>query len=268
MQNRLPIIVSLVVGLVAVALVNLYVGSVQEGMRPNVSRVLIASHDLKAGIVLDAKDLALGVKSTDSLPKLHVKWDERNLYLGQRVEVPIAEGDYVLASYFGAQGQAVQRLSEKIDAKQNQRALTIPISTETSLERSIRPGDRVDLMITYTRTELQGTSAPRAGAPAAVQKLTTSPLLENVYVLFTGRFGSTSASEYTTITVLVSPEEATLLIWAANLGKVSILLRNPKDLQPTERFFLSGDASALSNLGKQPLSIDEVISKRQATMEK
>jgi pilus assembly protein CpaB len=268
MQNRLPIIVSLVVGLVAVALVNLYVGSVQDSMRPSVSRVLLASHDIKAGTVLDAKDVALGLKSTDSLPKLYVKWDERNLYLGQRVEVAVAEGDYVLASYFGAQGQAVQRLSEKIDAKLNQRALTIPVSTETSLERSIRPGDRVDLLITYSKTELQGTSAPRAGAPATVQKLTTAPLLENVYVLFTGRFGSASASEYSTITVLASPEEAELLIWASNLGKVSILLRNPKDLQPTERFFLSGDASLLSDLGKQPLRIDDVLSKRQTTVEK
>ena len=266
MENRMPIIVSLVVGLVAVALVNLYVGTVQESMRPNVTRVMLASHDIKAGAVLDAKDVALGIKSTDSLPKLHVKWDERNLYLGQRVEVPVAEGDYVLASYFGAQGQAAQRLSEKIDAKQNQRALTIPVTTETSLERSIRPGDRVDLLLTYQKAEL--TAAPRGNAGQAVQKLTTTPLLENVYVLFTGRYGSTSASEYSTITVLVSPEEAKLLIWAGNLGKLSILLRNPKDLQPTERLFLSGDSSALAELGKQPLRIDDVLSKRQAGMEK
>ena len=265
MQNRTPIIASLVVGLVAIVLVNLYISSVQENLRPNVTRVMVASHDLKAGTVIDAKDLAGALKGSDSLPKLAVKWDERNLYLGQRLEAPVSEGDYLLASYFGAQGQAAQRLSEKIDAKLNQRAFTIPVNTETSLERSIRPGDRLDLLISYNKTEL-APGGPRGGQPAAVQKLVTAPLLENVYVLFTGRYGSTSAADYTTVTVLVSPEEAELLVWALNLGKLSVLLRNPKDLQSTDRLYLSGDASALGELGKQQMRIDEILSKRQSTV--
>jgi Flp pilus assembly protein CpaB len=263
MQNRTPIIASLLAGLVAVILVNLYVSSIQEAARPNMTRVAVASRDIKGGAILDGKDLTMAWRSTDSLPKLHVKWDERNLFIGQQIQTPIAESDYLLASYFGSQGVAAQRLSEKIDLKTNQRAFTIPLTNETSLERSIRPGDRVDLILTFTKTEVS--PAARAGAPAvAGQKLVTTPLLENVYVLFTGRYGSGSSVEYTTMTVQVSGEEAQLIIWGLNQGRLSVLLRNPKDLQSSERPFLSGDSTLLSELGKQPLKIDDVVSKHQA----
>lgn len=262
MQNRTPIIASLVAGLIAVVLVNLYVSSIQEASRPNMTPVAVASHDIKGGAILDGKDLVMAWRSTDSLPKLHVKWDERNLFIGQQVQTQIAESDYLLASYFGSQGAAAQRLSEKIDLKTSQRAFTIPVTNETSLERSIRPGDRIDLIITYNKTELLPARA--GGQPQAIQKVVTSPLFENVYVLFTGRYGSGSGLEYSTVTVQVSSEEAQLIIWAMNQGRMSILLRNPKDLQASERPFLSGDASMLAELGKQPMSIADVISKHEA----
>jgi pilus assembly protein CpaB len=261
----MPIIAALVAGLVAILLLNLYVGGLQQSLRPSLTPVVVASHPLTAGTVLDAKDIAQAMRTTDSLPKLAIKWEERSLYLGQRLDLPVGEADYVLANYFGGVAATAQRLSERIDAKTNQRAMTIPVTAETSLERSIRPGDRLDLLLTYSRAEVPAGAKPGAQPTA---KIVAAPLLENVYVVTTGQFGLVSSSQYSTITVLVSEDEAKLLVWALKLGQLSILLRNPKDLALTERTYLAGDASALAELGKQEISPAEVLSQRKAAVEK
>jgi Flp pilus assembly protein CpaB len=261
MQSRMPIIAALVAGLLAILLLNLYVGSVQEGLRPSLTAVVVASHQITAGSVLDAKDIAQAMRPTEGLPKLAVRWEERTLYLGQRMDFPVGEGDYLLASYFGGVAVSAQRLSE------NQRALTIPVTSETSLERSIRPGDRIDLLLTYSKAEV-GPSA-RPGTPAGTSvKIVTTPLLENLYVIATGQFGTVSTAQYSTITLLVSPEEGMLLVWAMKLGDLSIMLRNPKDVALTDRAFLQGDQAALAELGKQPVTPQEIVSQRRAGVEK
>ena len=263
MQSRMPIIAALVAGLLAVVLLNLYVGSIQESLRPNVTAVVVASHQVAAGTVLDAKDIAQAMRPTEGLPKLAIKWEERTLYLGQRMDFPVGEGDYLLASYFGGLAVSAQRLSEKIDAKANQRALTIPVTSETSLERSIRPGDRIDLLLTYTKAE--ATTGGRAGGVTA--KIVTVPLLENLYVVSTGQYGVPTA-QYSNITLLASSDEAMLMVWAMKLGEVSILLRNPKDVALTDRAFLQGDQTALDALGKQAITPLEIISQSRAAVGK
>jgi pilus assembly protein CpaB len=158
----------------------------------------------------------------------------------------------------------VQRPSERVDAKLNQRAITIPVSIESSLQESIRPGDRIDLLLTYTQRTMVPAVAARGGAtPAATNQVVTTPLLENVYVLFTGKFGSPPGASYATITLLMSEDDAKLLVWAMNLGKLTTLLRNPKDLQMPDRTFIAGDDSTLAGLARQQLRIEDIIAGRQ-----
>jgi pilus assembly protein CpaB len=265
MQSRMPIFVALVVGLVAVVLTNIYVSNIREAALPQTKRVMIAVRDLQAGTVLENRDVAPSDRPISGLPKLAISWDERNLYLGQQLGVDVKEQDYILQPYFGSQAAGVQKPSERVDAKLNQRALTIPVSVETSLQESLRPGDRIDILLTYTQRvssapPLRGTAA----AAPTTQQYVTAPLLENAYVLFTGKFGSPPGTTYSTITLLLSEDDAKLLIWAMNLGKVSILLRNPKDLQMPDRTFIAGDDTALSGLAKQPLRVEDVIEGHQA----
>lgn len=270
MQSRMPIIAALIAGLVAIVLLNLYVGGIEESLRPSLTSVVMTARPLQAGAVLDAKDIIEQKRPTDALPKLAIKWDERALYLGQRLDIAVGSGDYVLANYFGGLATTAQRLSERIDAKNNLRALTIPVTAETSLERSLRAGDRVDLMITYTKAEVApGVATAKGIAPGSVSsKIVTTPLLEKVYVLATGPFGTAVSNNYSTITLQVSPEEAELIIWARKLGELTVLLRNPKDVAPTDRAFLSGDASMLSELGKQAIRPEEVIAKSRSDADK
>jgi Flp pilus assembly protein CpaB len=52
----MPIIAALIAGLAAILLLNLYVGGLQQSLRPSLTPVVVASHQLAAGAVLDAKD--------------------------------------------------------------------------------------------------------------------------------------------------------------------------------------------------------------------
>jgi Flp pilus assembly protein CpaB len=227
--------------------------------------VVMSARALTPGTVLDAKDVTEALRPTEALPKLAVKWEERSLYLGQRLDLPVPEGDYLLANYFGGAAVSAQRLSEKIDAKASQRAITITVSDETSLERSLRPGDRIDLLLSYTKAEFGAAKTTTAGT--VVSKIVTAPLLENVYVVSTGQYGVVS-QQYNTITVLLSPDEAKLLVWSMKLGELSVILRNPKDVTLTDRTYVGGDINDLDSLGKQPLRPADIVSQRHAAVEK
>lgn len=259
MQSRTPIIVALLVGLAAAFATSLYVDQIRQRAQPDMTLVMIAMRDLAPGATLEARDVDKAERDTRSLPKLAIRWDEHNLYLGQQLAMDVKEGDYILQPYFGTQGSATQRPADRVDAKGNQRAVTIPVNAETSLQESIRAGDRIDILLTYR----QKPAVPLRGTGSAEPLLVTMPLLDNVYVLFTGKFGSLPGAGYGTITLLVSADEAKLLLWAMNLGKMSILLRNPKDLQILDRTHMSGDDGTLSALSRTPLRIEDLISREQ-----
>jgi pilus assembly protein CpaB len=256
MQGRTPILIALGFAAVAVLLTNAYVNEVRRAARPDTTLVAVAARELRPGAVLTGDDIAPAERATAALPKLAIRWDERNLYLGQEIGFQVAEGDYLLASYFGGQAAAAQRLSEKIDAATNQRAMTIPVDNLNSIEGSIRPGDRIDLLLTYQQIE----TAERG--PAGRPRLYTVPLLENMYVLFTGTYGAPPGGErgFSSLTLLVDSDQAKLLVWAMNLGKLTVLLRNPRDLQPTDRAYLAGGQELLEGLGRHSIRPSDLVS--------
>jgi pilus assembly protein CpaB len=272
MQSRTPIVVALVVAVAALLLTNLYIEQIRRESEPATMTVMVAARDLLAGTVLDKQDIGYAVRYVQAVPKFRVPFNENSLYLGQELTIAVSKDDYILSTYFGGGAPGERKLSQKIDAKLNQRAMTIPVDNEQGLEGSIFPGDRIDLLLTYQAAvapePVLGAKGPAPGpAPGRVRMdVVTLSLLENVYVLGTGRFGGGEGVQgrYRSITLLVGPDEGKLLIWAMNLGKLSVLLRNPKDLQPTDRAVASGNADDLKPLGQVRLNIAEVIAKSRA----
>jgi pilus assembly protein CpaB len=267
MQSRMPIIVALLVAVAAIFLTNMYIEQIRQESQPESRGVMVAARDLAAGTVLSKEDITYGERYVQGLPRFAVPFSENTLYLGQELTTAVTKDDYILSTYFGGGAPGERKLSQKVDAKLNQRAMTIPVDNEQGLEGSILAGDRIDLLLSYQTVQAPEPVAPRPpAAPAPVRKpeYVTASLLENVFVLAAGRFGGGGEQgRYRSLTLLVSPDEAKLLIWAMNLGKISVLLRNPKDLQLTDRAVASGGPDDLKSLGQVRLNIAEVVAKNK-----
>ncbi len=108
-----------------------------------------------------------------------------------------------------------------------------PVLPEAIAEGLIRPGDRIDVLGTF--------SFPSKKAPGEMETATLT-LLQDVTVLATGqqtarqRMGSIGESHsagmgYGTITVEVTPHEAELLVFAQQArGQLFLSLRHPDDI--------------------------------------
>lgn len=118
------------------------------------------------------------------------------------------------------------------------RAITIPVDDESSISSMLKPGDLIDLLITFNST-----------------KPLTVPLIQGVKILATGKRleGNDSSDNvgYANITLDVTAIDAKNITFAASLGKISAILRNPNDqtINDTSGFMkLVSDEKKISNL--------------------
>src|SRR5690606_29457897 len=119
------------------------------------------------------------------------------------------------------------------------RAVTVPVSVQSSVAGFIFPGDRVDLMLTQ--------SVPGGGDGAPLKVAET--ILRNLRVLATdqrtnalGEDGQPVVRTYSNVTLKVSPTMAEKISVAQTVGAISLSLRSIADsTQQLEEALASGD---------------------------
>jgi pilus assembly protein CpaB len=187
-----------------------------------------------------------------------VKPDSASYIIGQKVLVPLQSGDPLLWSQFET-SKAAERLSNMVLKKG--RALTIDTTgAKMSVGGWVRPNDHVDVIGSFRD--------PGSGESLAVT------LMQNVVVIATGKLtGTTNVNlvaegerQYSTITFLVLPEEAEILSLAAELGNLTLTLRNPEDTERAEESGHSNIATLLT--GARTRILAEVRQKAFVTMVK
>lgn len=122
------------------------------------------------------------------------------------------------------------------------RAVTVPVSAQTSVAGFIFPGDRVDVMLT------QSVAGGGDGAPLKVSET----ILRNLRVLATDQRtnalnaeGQPDVRTYSNVTLEVSPVMAEKISVAQTLGAISLSLRALADnTQELEAALASGDVQA------------------------
>lgn len=220
-----PLIAAIGCGLVAVVLLQLYLQQEKRQQHAGMEMVdvVVAAHDLTEGTRLE-QDLL----TSKALPSLYVhdkvvRFLDLQKVLGQPLSYPVKAGEPILWATVGREGGG--GLSTMII--KGERALTLPVDEVSGLSGLIQPHDHVDVY---------GTFPVRAGQSSRTGEATI-PLLQNVLVLAVGeRVGeATSVTEETgllssTVTVSVTPEQASLLVYAQSQGKLVLLLRNTSDL--------------------------------------
>jgi pilus assembly protein CpaB len=177
------------------------------------TEIVVAATPIPVGATFTMKNLSKRAVPSAGTSRRNVPAPDFSLLLGARTKVEISAGEPVLWTDVEEPFAAD---SFSLTIVKGRRAMTIEADRKASFAGLLRPGDHVDL--------LQDGKDHRG----------FKPLLFHVPVLAVNRHflplsSEEGEDEIDTITVSVTPDEATRLSTAAWEGNISWLLRNPED---------------------------------------
>ena len=200
-------------------------------------RVLIAVQDIPLGAALSENMMGYRLIPQAYLEDRFIRYSDVRRIIGVRVSNGLRANQTVMWTDLATASDARRDLSSLVST--GMRAITVRADITNSFGGLLRPGDRVDVLGTLSRTGNEGDRV-------------TIPLLQNVLVLAAGRDtggeaqrqtvngttgGGSAPVEISQITLSVSMEEAQLLTYAADRGGaggrhtgLTLVLRNPEDI--------------------------------------
>lgn len=241
MKTKITLVVSLLMGLVALFLTTRYLerkerelnhrlAAIYEGARK--VQVVVAKNSIPAGTVLTENDLALDTVFEAAAGSHAVLRDDADFVLQRKTIFPLQRGDVLSWSFIEGGAPAVTGLSSQITP--GLRAVSLPIGGAQAVSGMVRPSDRIDVLGTF--------AFPSRSNPEVMENVTLT-ILQDVTVLATGQTTARqqmavdrgarggAAGGYNTVTLEVSAEEAELLVFAQQVrGSLTLTLRNPGDL--------------------------------------
>ena len=230
LPGKNPLLIALVLGLLAGATAWGAVRARERNLRERwqTVNVLCAKVDIAEATELTEAMLAFKEIPATFVTESFIRTDahgavERHSPVGQRVVVPLKAGDPILASHLESPRET--DLASLITPKG--RAVTIDVQEKNAVGLWVRPNDHVDVIGSFRDPQSQ--------------QLRTLTLLQNVVVLATGRITASSTyvpeeeKRFATVTILALPEEAEMITLAQELGTLTLLLRNPDDLDSQEK---------------------------------
>lgn len=236
-KKYLPLIIAGALGLIATFLINVYLKQkTQEAQQQviatqkNLTTVVVARQDISSGTVIEENMLKEETVRKDMLqPRAAISIDR----VANKITLaPISKGEQVLLNKLTISGLETS-LSTKVP--RGKRAITIPVDNISSVGGMIRPGDHVDVM---------GMVPVPAMTPEGKQvaQLSTMPLFQDVLVLAVGQEFTAAIPGATgekkgektlspVITLALVPQEANLIAFVQEQGKIRLVLRSPEDTQ-------------------------------------
>ncbi len=200
-------------------------------------RVVAAGRNIPVGTVLMMGDIGAMTVFAKNVTGRAVLPDEYTELVGKKTRVFIEKEQPILWSDVDMPYGGVGGMSGMI--KLGERAVAIPVDSTASVSGHVKPNDHVDIIGSFTFP-----GATKGGTPAAGQQLSdtvTLTILQDVTVLATGQVMSRRPSEmqggadrfgsqYSSVTVGVTPREAEMLVFAHQKGRLSLSLRNREDV--------------------------------------
>jgi pilus assembly protein CpaB len=237
MRNYIILAVSILTGLAAFWLHHQQLSAKYRalGLAGERARVCVLKHDLYQGDVIHVKDLSRRFMLKKDLSGQEVLLSDVGLIVGRKLavnlkaNVPIRLGDIEIPE--DGFGSALARR-----VRYEHRAVSIAVDSTSSVSGLVQPNDHVDLVGTFRFPAEQGNGS---------LDTVTLTLLQNVTVLATGQQLATgevqvrrqqrSGRSYATVTLSLTPEEAELVIFAEQKGRLTMTLRHPEDVYTVDR---------------------------------
>lgn len=240
MRRLIPWIFAALMGLVAVSLNMQWLRQqkrVLDAERRKVAEVLkhpidvvVAKKDIPEGATLQADQL-----DHRTVPELFVQpyaTSRAEDVIGLLTAAPISEGEQILRSKLRRPTETTGVATLSLLTPKGKRAVAIGVDALSGVGGFVRPGDLVDVLWTV--------QIPQAGGARGAGEVVTVTLFQGVPVLAVGHQmvgqegegggepaeGSRGGS---TITLALTPQEASLLLFAREQGKVQLSLRSRQD---------------------------------------
>ena len=234
----LAVVAAVLVGLFAVVAVNKYVKSRTQVPPAPKASILVAKMEIREGAEI----------GEEMLGSMEIPFETLS-------NIPIALPDESDPNYRKAYSDAVEKIVSRkakrliaantpifwidVDTEpkapfadliaDGSRAVTVPVDSVSSVCGFIKPGSRIDVVLTATEEKLGLVTGQAAGETGG--RVVSSVILQNVAVIATDRnydLASENAG-YGTMTLSLPTKAAILLVQARTMGQVTYLLRNVRD---------------------------------------
>ncbi|MBR5681018.1 MAG: Flp pilus assembly protein CpaB, partial [Clostridia bacterium] len=161
---------------------------------------------------------------------LEIPWERRTDVIGSPLRAGVRRGDILTWRDF-MQVFTKERTGLPAQTRSGWRAVSIPVSSVTSVSGLIRPNDFVDVIGTFHFPDARGDSS---------LDTVTMTILQRVKVLATGadigyaqqdgsQSSTAAARSYSTITLELTPKEVEMIIFAQQIGSLTLSLRSYED---------------------------------------
>lgn len=218
--------------------------------------VLIAAEDLPEETVLAPEQLA-----TQSVPKQFVQPYATSRpadVVGLVTKVPIAQGEQLLTNKLRRANEMPVTVSLSEVTPEGKRAVTIGADALTGVGGFVRPGDMIDVLWTFKVPQAAGSETD----------LVTMTLFQNVSVLavadqMIGRPATEQEPNQSyTVTLALSPQETSLLLYAREQGQIQLSLRPKTEKELQVAVSPSSMATIMESAFGQAAVVEEPSSQR------
>jgi pilus assembly protein CpaB len=238
MSGRAKLLLSLMLGLLAVFLVFVYVRGLERQLYEEVDmqNVIVTREDVAAGTAIEERVIQrIAVPRKYRQPQTFPAIEE---VAGRVAVVPIPAGSQISGGMLADAG--AEALS--FEVPRGRRAVAITVTDETGVGGLVRPGNFVDIIGTFEFGRPVGYEQGRIRY--ADEKTEIRTMMQNVFVVAvnrelrreriqaeTGAAPPQSQSQRTlrTVTVLVEPQRVQELILAQEIGDLTLSLRSGLD---------------------------------------
>jgi pilus assembly protein CpaB len=239
-KQRIILIIGIVLAILAVFMIKVYLDKQRqeanrraqqelEERQRNQTSVLVAKKDIPAGSVIDSESLEVNIVPNQFVqPQAVTSLDS---IAGMMTIAPITKGEQIIRSKLAYTRQSGDLAQVTPIGK---RAITISIDNVASLAGMIKAGDYVDVIVTVP-VPVQTPEGKQ------VNQAVTIPLFQNVLVLAVGqetdvvvkktRYQRVEEQKEPSplITLALAPQEANLIAFVQEQGKIRLVLRSPTD---------------------------------------
>ena len=190
--------------------------------------VVVAAVDIPENTLITAEMLEMQSISDDSLLANHIV--DPQAAIGMVVSSDVYAGEQLVTDRLIKLGEtSADKNTLAYNLEPGMRAITIAVGAESGLMNFLKPGNHVDLVANYTRTELR----PALLDPTVQEEVsipTTQLLAQDINILAVGTvMNKAGAAEYTSVTLEVTMEDALNINAVNSWGNIRLLLRSPLD---------------------------------------